>query len=135
MPFVVNTIDLIHQIFVGIAVRLHMVVFATRLILLRSSGTPLLVFEGVARRTTVLDIIVAAVHSLNDFVGVRRYVLQVVDLSFTHLDTYCYSSLLLLVLRSLLVAVPPSLPSLAHLLHRHLTSCLVVFRRSTPRQA
>ena len=96
--FVVNTIDLIHQIFVSIAVLLHMVVTVTRLYSLQ----PILLSEGDLKwRLTLADIVVS-VHSLNDFVGIRRYVLQVVDLSFTHLDTYCYSLCTVLVVLLLL---------------------------------
>ena len=70
-----------------------MVVTVTRLYSLQ----PILLSEGDLKwRLTLADIVVS-VHSLNDFVGIRRYVLQVVDLSFTHLDTYCYSLCTVLV--------------------------------------
>ena len=75
-----------------------MVVTVTRLYSLQL----ILLSEGDLKWCLTLADIVVSVHSLNDFVGIRRYVLQVVDLSFTHLDTYCYSLCTVLVVLLLL---------------------------------
>ena len=66
------TKNLVHQILVSVTNSLQALLTLIRLV----------VCDGGCGDASV------AINWLDDFVRIRRYALQVVDLSFTHLDTY-----------------------------------------------
>jgi len=90
------TVDLIHEVLICVTVLLQML-----WIHLSLHASDVVCDSGKSS--------VVSVNGLNDFIRIRWYALQVVDLRLTHLDTYC-DVWLCLLLPPILLLLPYCLP-------------------------